>query len=201
MTDKQEEMLDKIRERVLERERELQLEQDKDASLEATLQALEEITDVPREEMERITAEIIASYEEPKASQETSANLPVPAPSGETLPATVREAISKLPPVLKDEFYEEYALAERKKGLSYLFWLIPPPFSCHYFYNNRIFTQVLYTLTCGGIFIWWLVDFFRLPQLVMDENRKMARKNLKKMMKHSLRRQRNERKRLHRGKH
>lgn len=196
MTDKQEEMLDRIRERVLERERELQLEQDKDANLEATLQALEEITEVPREEMERITAEIKASYEEPRSDPENKENLPVPVE--EKLPATVRDAISKLPPVLQDEFREEYELAERKKGLSYLFWLIPPPLSCHYLYNNRIFTQILYTLTCGGIFIWWIVDFFRLPQLVMDENRKMARKNLKKMMKQSLRRKRNEGRGCHR---
>ena len=189
MTDKQEEILDKIRERVLERERELQLEQDKDANLEATLQALEEITEVPREEMERIAEEIKASYEEPQSKDRAVTLLPVP--FEDTLPATVREAVSKLPPVLREEFYEEYALAERKTGLSYLFWLIPPPFSCHYLYNNRILTQILYFLTCGGIFIWWIVDFFRIPQIVKEENRKTARKNLKKMMKQSLRRQRN----------
>jgi TM2 domain len=201
MADKQEEILDKIRERVLERERELQLEQDKDANLEATLQALEDITEVPREEMERITAEIKASYENPRSEEVNTALLPVPVPVQGTLPATVREAVSKLPQVLKEEFYEEYALAERKKGLSYLFWLIPPPLSCHYFYNNRFLTQILYTLTCGGLLIWWIVDFFRIPQLVQDENRKTARKNLKKMMKQSLRRQRNERKGHRQGRH
>ncbi len=192
MTDKQEEILDKIRERVLNRERELQLEQDKDANLEATLQALEDITEVPRAEMERIADEIKASFEEPKSRQSEPVNLPVP--YEQTLPATVREAVSKLPPVLKEEFYEEYALAERKTGLSYLFWLIPPPFSCHYLYNNRVLMQILYFLTCGGVFIWWIVDFFRIPQIVKDENRKTARKNLKKMMKQSLRRQRSRKK-------
>ena len=49
-----------------QREKEIHLEQDKEANMEATLQALEEITEVPREEMERIAEEIKASYEEPK---------------------------------------------------------------------------------------------------------------------------------------
>ncbi|MBU2512318.1 TM2 domain-containing protein [bacterium] len=189
MTDKQEEILDKIRERVLERERELQLEQDKEANMDATLQALEEITEVPREEMNRIAKEIMASYENPKENPVPDASLPV-LYQGD-LPATVREAVSKLPPVLKTEFFEEYAIAEKKKSLSYLFWLIPPPFSCHYLYNRRILTQILYFITCGGIFIWWIVDFFRIPQIVQEENRKTARKFLKKMMKQSLRRRRN----------
>ena len=188
MEDKQEEILDKIRQKVLEREKEIQTQQDKEANLEATLQALEDITEVPREEMERIATEIKASYEEPTKTVKPEPNLPVP--YQQELPATVREAVSKLPQVLKDEFYEEYHLAERKKGLSYLFWLIPPPFSCHYFYNRRLFTQILYTMSMGGFFIWWIVDFFRISELVQDENRKTARKFLKKMMKHSLRKRR-----------
>ncbi len=188
MSDKQEEILDKIREKVLARERELQLEQDKEANLEATLQALEDITEVPRSEMIRIAEEIEASYANPPAKRQTI--LTVDEQFHSQLPATVREAISKLPQVLKDEFYEEYALAERKIGLSYLFWLIPPPFSCYYLYNNRIFRQILFTLTCGGLLIWWLVDSRRIRQIVHEENRKTARKFLKKMMRHSLRRQR-----------
>lgn len=190
MNDKQEEILDKIRERVLEREKELQLEQDKEANLEATLQALEEITEVPRAEMNRIAEEIKASYADPTATtppQDNTAEMLVQ----DKLPATVREAVDKLPPILKQEFYEEYTLSERKLALSYLFLLIPPPFSCHYFYNNRILTQILYSITLGGFYIWWIVDLFRLPQLVQDENRNLARKFLKRMMKQSLRRQRN----------
>lgn len=186
---KEEEILDKIRERVLEREKQIQLKQDKEANLEATLQALEEITEVPREEMDRIAAEIQSSYEGRSKNQ----SIPPPAPSLtipelSPIPATVTEAVEKLPEVLQREFYEEYQLAEKKTGLSYLFWLIPPPFSCYYLYNNRIWTQMLYSVTVGGALIWWFVDLFRMPQIVEDENRKTARKFLKKMMKQSLRR-------------
>ncbi len=189
MSDKQEEILDKIRERVLAREREIQLEQDKDANLEATLQALEDITEVPRAEMNRIAEEIKASYTSSPVKRDDAL-----LPGGQfhtQLPASVREAVSKLPRVLKEEFYEEYTLAEKKISLSYLFWLIPPPFSCHYLYNNRIFKQILYSMTMGGLMIWWIVDALRMKQIVQEENRKTARKFLKKMMKQSLRRQRN----------
>ncbi len=184
MSENQEEMLDEIRERVLERERELRLKEDKEASIEATLQALEEITEVPRAEMERIADEIRATHDIPETSSvEYPQLLPLPQ---DDLPATVREALSKLPPVLRDEFQEEYQIQFRSLAVSYLLWLIPPPFSCHYFYTKRIFKQVLFTLTCGGVFIWWLVDIFRMPQIVAEENRKSARKILKKLFRHSL---------------
>lgn len=191
MDEKQEEILEKIREKVLEREKEIQLKQDKEANLEATLQALEEITEVPREEMDRIVHEIKASYESPEAADAEPVVYSRSQPG--ILPASVREAVAKLPPTLQEEFYEEYALAEKKMALSYLLWLIPPPFSCHYLYNNRVFTQILYFLTCGGVFLWWIVDFFRMPQIVKDENRKTARKFLKRMMKQSLRMRGNKR--------
>lgn len=184
MSEDQEAMLDKIRERVLERERELRLKEDKEASIQATLQALEEITEVPREEMERIAEEIRAAHNAP---EETVATFPeqqiLPM---EDLPATVNEALSRLPAVLKDEFLEEYQIHFRSLPVSYLFWLIPPPFSCHYLYSKRIFRQILFSLTCGGLFLWWLVDLFRMPQIVAEENRKSARKILKKLLRHPL---------------
>lgn len=184
MADDQEEILNKIRERVLEREKELRSQEDKEASIEATLQALEEITEVPRQEMERISAEIRASYEQPEINR----NQPVPALTflDKELPATVREALSKLPPVLRNEFYEEYHIQNRQVGISYLLWLIPPPFSCHYLYIRRRFTQILYSLTCGGLFLWWIVDLFRIPKLVEEDNRKTAKRILKKLLKHTL---------------
>lgn len=194
MSEKQEEILDEIRERVLERERELRLKKDKEASIEATLQALEEITEVPREEMERIADEIRASHDAPEAVSDNFPQL-FPEPQ-EDLPATVREALSKLPPVLRDEFHEEYQIQIRSVAISYLLWLIPPPLSCHYLYTKRVFKQLLFSLTCGGIFIWWLVDLFRMPQIVAEENRKSARKILKRLFRHSLNRKKEGSKRL-----
>jgi hypothetical protein len=186
MNDNQEEILDKIRERVLERERELRLKEDKEATIQATLQALEEITEVPREEMERIADEIRAAHDSPEKTVAKTTVLFNQEP--EPLPATVREAVSKLPAVLKDEFWEEYQIQTRSVTISYLLWLIPPPFSCHHLYTRHLFRQILFTVTCGGLFIWWFVDFFRIPQLVEEENRNSARKILRKLLRHTLNR-------------
>ncbi len=120
MSDNQEKVLGKIRERVLEREKEIRLQEDKEANIEATLQALEEITEVPREEMERIAEEIRTAHELPKTSKNV---IPVAGEDFEKLPATVREALSKLPNVLKEEFLEEYRIQFRHVGISYLLWL------------------------------------------------------------------------------
>ncbi|MBT7713130.1 MAG: TM2 domain-containing protein [Deltaproteobacteria bacterium] len=186
MSDNQEEILDKIRERVLERERELRLKEDKEATIQATLQALEEITEVPREEMERIADEIRTAHETPT---DTVSNDPeLFDEQSDLLPATVREALSKLPVVLKDEFWEEYQIQSRSIAVSYLLWLIPPPFSCHYLYSRNLIKQILFTITCGGLYLWWFVDFFRVPQIVKVENRNSARKILRRMLRHSLNR-------------
>lgn len=124
MSEDHEEMLDRIREQVLERERELRLKENKEMSIQATLQALEEITEVPREEMERIADEIRASHNAPDTSSTTDPISPLQNP--EHLPATVREALLKLPPILKDEFWEEYQLQSRNLAIAYILWLIPP---------------------------------------------------------------------------
>lgn len=184
MSDKQEELLDKIRERVLERERELKTKEDKEANIQATLQALEEITDVPRHEMERIANEIRSSYEQPDDVSKDI--IPIERGYYDDLPATVRQALLKLPHVLQTEFLEEYRIHFRHLGISYLLWLIPPPFSSHYLYIRRWFAQVLYFATIGGFFIWWIADFFRMPQIVKEKNRKTARKLLKKMLRYPL---------------
>jgi len=190
MSKDQEALLDEIRERVLERERELRLQEDKEASIQATLQALEEITEVPREEMERIAEEIRAAHSTPET---VIAGYPENLQQSlEGLPATVKEALSKLPPVLREEFQEEYQIQHRSLPISYLLWLIPPPFSCHYLFNRRIISQILYSVTCGGLFLWWLVDVFRMPQIVADENRKSARKILRKLLRHTLNRKNRE---------
>lgn len=184
MTDQQEEILIKIRERVLEREHQIRDREDREAQLEATLQALEEITDVPRSEMDRIAEEIRTAYENP-VSERVEKTL-VPVSQYEELPATVKDALSRLPGLLREEFWEEYRLQSRHTAISYLLWLIPPPFSCHYLYNRCHIRQILFFLTCGGLFIWWLVDLFRIPQLVQEENRKTARRILKKMLRYNL---------------
>lgn len=44
-------------------------------------------------------------------------------------------------------------------------------FPCtHYAFIGKWQLQVLFWITLGGGFIWWLVDFFRIKQLVKEKN-------------------------------
>jgi len=179
MEENQEDYLNKIRERVLKREQELQHKEDEEANIQATLQALEEMTSVPRQEMEHIAAEIRRSHlrqQEGKTPEDSEQGL-------KELPATVREAYARLPFVLQEEFREEYRIHRHNRFTGYLLWAVPPPFSMQNFYGGRWFLQLIYTLSVGGFFLWWFVDFFRVSVLVDDYNRDQARKILKKILK------------------
>ena len=54
----------------------------------------------------------------------------------------------------------------KSTGLGYLCWI----FGCHYAYVNKWGIQILFWLTAGGLLIWWIIDFFRIPSLVKIYN-------------------------------
>jgi hypothetical protein len=55
----------------------------------------------------------------------------------------------------------------KKKRFGYLAWLC---LGSHYLYLGRPFTQLLFWLTLGGLLLWWLADFFRLPAMIRQRN-------------------------------
>jgi hypothetical protein len=57
----------------------------------------------------------------------------------------------------------------KKKRYAYPAWLC---LGSHYLYLDRPFTQLLFWLTLGGLLLWWVADFFRLPALVEEHNRR-----------------------------
>jgi hypothetical protein len=182
MNHRQEEILERIRERVLAKEQELRRSAEKETEIQTTLQALEEITQVPRSEMNRIAEEIRQSYAEPQPT--TADPDEIPKARYKKLPATVRDALSRLPVLQRKAFWEEYQLSRRHIAIVYLLWLMPPPFSGHYLYLRNHLKQAFFFLSCGGLFLWWLVDLFRIPRLTEMENRKTARRILLKILRH-----------------
>ncbi|MDH5559878.1 MAG: TM2 domain-containing protein [Deltaproteobacteria bacterium] len=179
-----EEFLDLVREKVLERERELKEREDLDSGFKATLDALEQITQVPRKEIEKIAEDIRRKRINPQKDTQD-----IPGPSGtenpyfkRTMHPAAKEALLLLPQDLIEEYIDEYLIFRKKISIGYLFWLIPPPFTCHYFYLNKPLSQIFYSLTFGGFFFWWVVDLFRLPFVVIDQNQKIAHRILKKLI-------------------
>ncbi|KAK3086034.1 hypothetical protein FSP39_012423 [Pinctada imbricata] len=62
---------------------------------------------------------------------------------------------------------------------AFLLWATLGLFGAHHFYLHRYFFGVLYLLTLGLFFGGWLIDFFRMRELVKDSNEKMENPDLK----------------------
>ena len=88
------------------------------------------------------------------------------------LPAAIKVAQTKLDPKMQYAFARDYS--KRKKSLlfAYLAWFL---LGWHYLYLKRVGLQFASWLTLGGFFVWWLLDFFRLPGLVRRLNEDTAR--------------------------
>jgi hypothetical protein len=94
----------------------------------------------------------------------------LPAKIQDELPSMVKNEIIKLPPNKQSEFLEEYQRKRKSIGLSYLLWI----FALHYAYFGQISLMLLQRITCGGLTKWWIIDLFRIPQLVIDFNKDLA---------------------------
>ncbi len=102
------------------------------------------------------------------------ANL-IPISIADNLPAMVRNELVKLPAQKQEEFIEEYRRKEKSVGIGYILWLLPLlPFGWHYAYLRKWGIQILFWLTFGGLFIWWLIDAFRIPLMIRDYNKDIA---------------------------
>jgi len=55
----------------------------------------------------------------------------------------------------------------------YLYWLL---FGVHYAYFGKWGTQLLYWITIGGLGIWMIVDFVRMPELIVAHRESVFRK-------------------------
>lgn len=61
----------------------------------------------------------------------------------------------------------------KRKLYAYPAWLC---LGSHYLYLGRPFTQLLFWLTLGGLLLWWVADFFRLPTLIWQHNEREREK-------------------------
>lgn len=89
-----------------------------------------------------------------------------------SLPSMVRNELEKMSAQKQDEFIEEYKRKRKSIGLAYLFLLVI--FTLHYGYLKKWGLQIVFWLTGGGFGIWWLIDLFRLPNLVQECNKDIA---------------------------
>lgn len=98
------------------------------------------------------------------------------------LPLSVVDRLTELPREAQVEFYEEYTRRSRSEVAGYMLHLF---FGLRYGYLDKWVLQVLAWLAWGfmGVgMVWWVVDFFRIPRLVKNHNRKVARNILKDVL-------------------
>lgn len=90
----------------------------------------------------------------------------------DSFPSMVKNELAKMPAQKQDEFVEEFNRKKKSLGIAYLFLLIV--LAMHYGYLKKWGLQIVFWLTGGGFFIWWLIDIFRLPGLVKNYNKDVA---------------------------
>lgn len=88
------------------------------------------------------------------------------------LPSMVKNELSKMSAQKQEEFLEEYKRKAKSTGIAYLFLIIV--FATHYGYVGKWGLQIVFWLTLGGFWMWWIVDLFRLPSVISDYNKDVA---------------------------
>jgi len=113
---------------------------------------------------------------------EQESKLYISASIADSLPSMVKNELTKLPAQKQEEFVEEYKRKAKSVGIAYLFLIVI--LAMHYGYLRKWGLQIVFWLTGGGFFIWWLIDLFRLAGLVKNYNKDVATdtmRNLKAM--------------------
>lgn len=95
----------------------------------------------------------------------------IPPSINNKLPAMVRHEVANLTPQSQEAFIEEYRRKAKSSGVAYLLWFF---LGFHYAYVGKWGMLVLFWVTFGGFFIWWLVDAFRIPGVINDYNKDVA---------------------------
>lgn len=88
------------------------------------------------------------------------------------IPKSVTNAMQALGPHQQKAFRREYSRRKFSLLTAYLAWFL---LGWHYLYLGKTGTQFAFWFTGGGFFVWWFVDFFRLPGMVTTANEDIAR--------------------------
>lgn len=69
----------------------------------------------------------------------------------------------------RPDLYEEI----KPIGTVYVYWLL---FGTHYAYFGKWGMQVLYWITLGGLGVWAIKDFVRMPEMIVEHRESVFRK-------------------------
>jgi len=89
----------------------------------------------------------------------------------EKLPPEIVAIQAKLDPEKQEAFARDYVKRRKSLLIAYPLFLL----GWHYLYLGKLGHQILFLISAGGLFIWSLVDLFRLPGMVASKNDELAR--------------------------
>ena len=86
-------------------------------------------------------------------------------------PVIVRQKYEDLNEHDQALFREEYTRKAKSKTKGLLFLIL---LGFHYLYIRRTGLQIAFWLTGGGLFVWWIIDLFRIGGMVKKYNQEVA---------------------------
>jgi len=88
-------------------------------------------------------------------------------------PLSISSNLAAFPLEAQDEFLQRYKREMKVLGLAYVLHIF---FGASYLYEEKWFKQILFWLTGFGFIIGWVVNCFRLPNMIRRTNRKIAQR-------------------------
>jgi len=96
----------------------------------------------------------------------------IPSGISSQIPGAVLRRLDSLDQLTQEAFLTEFQKEKKSGFVAFLLWWVFPAW--HYFYIGKVWLNLLFWLTFGGIGFWWVIDLFRLPSLVREYNKTVA---------------------------
>jgi hypothetical protein len=88
------------------------------------------------------------------------------------LPASVKDEVAKLPEKNQELFVQVYRKKKKSLLMAFLLCLL---YGTHNVYLEKTDLAFWFWLTGGGLVVWWIIEFFRVPGMVREFNRAASR--------------------------
>jgi hypothetical protein len=75
----------------------------------------------------------------------------------DTLPSSVKQALSKLPTEIQSTFEDEYKRKYKNKTVMLLLAIF---FPIQHFLLGKVGMGILFFITLGGLWVWWVIEIF-----------------------------------------
>lgn len=89
-----------------------------------------------------------------------------------SLPPSIQHVVAQMDSGSLNAFFNEYEKKKKKKSIGWIAWFL---IGWHYLYVGKVGVQFAFWFTFGGFWIWWIVDFFRMPSIIRSANEQIAR--------------------------